>query len=63
MYAAESPSDYFTYLNGKNGSLVKRLRIDPRHDRDFVPLPGPLLRKYIAYKKNLYFQGEIKNHS
>ena len=55
MYGAESPSDNFTYLNGKNGSLVKRLRIDPRHDRDFVPLPGPLLRKYIAYAKKFIF--------
>ena len=55
MYDAESPSDNFTYLNGKNGSLVKRLRIDPRHDRDFVPLPGPLLRKYIAYAKKFIF--------
>ncbi|PWA47668.1 DNA helicase MCM8 [Artemisia annua] len=51
----ESRSVNFTDLNGKNGSLVTRLRLDPRHDRDFVPLPGPLLRKYIAYAKTFIF--------
>lgn len=38
-----------------NDSLVSRLRIDPRKDRDFVPLPGPLLRKYIAYARTYVF--------
>nr|XP_043613345.1 probable DNA helicase MCM8 [Erigeron canadensis] len=38
-------------LNVKSGSLVSRLRLDPRKDRDFVPLPSPLLRKYIAYAR------------
>ncbi|MQL79610.1 hypothetical protein Taro_012044 [Colocasia esculenta] len=36
-------------------SLVSRLRLDPLKDKDFVPLPGPLLRKYIAYARNFVF--------
>ncbi|GJU11157.1 probable DNA helicase MCM8 [Tanacetum coccineum] len=51
----ESRSVSFIDLNGKSGSLVTRLRLDPRNDRDFVPLPGPLLRKYIAYAKTYIF--------
>ncbi|XP_074349336.1 putative DNA helicase MCM8 isoform X1 [Apium graveolens] len=38
-------------LQEKSGSLISRLRLDPKKDSDFVPLPGPLLRKYIAYAK------------
>lgn len=39
----------------KKDSLVSRLRLDPQKDKDFVPLPGPLLRKYIAYARNFIF--------
>ncbi|KAL0375116.1 UNVERIFIED_CONTAM: putative DNA helicase MCM8 [Sesamum radiatum] len=42
-------------MNVKNGSLVARLRLDPKRDTDFVPLPGPLLRKYIAYARTYVF--------
>lgn len=38
-------------LHAKSGSLVSRLRLDPQKDSDFVPLPGPLLRKYVAYAR------------
>lgn len=37
------------------GSLASRLKLDPKKDIDFSPLPGPLLRKYIAYAKNFVF--------
>lgn len=36
-------------------SLVARLRLDPRKDSEFVPLPAPLLRKYIAYARAFVF--------
>ena len=39
----------------KKGSLVSRLRLDLEKDKDFVPLPGPLLCKYIAYARNFIF--------
>ncbi|KAL0338403.1 UNVERIFIED_CONTAM: putative DNA helicase MCM8 [Sesamum angustifolium] len=42
-------------LNVKNGSLMAKLRLDPKRDSDFVPLPGPLLRKYIAYARTYVF--------
>ncbi|XP_051130442.1 probable DNA helicase MCM8 isoform X2 [Andrographis paniculata] len=42
-------------MNVKSGSLVARLRLDPKKDKDFVPLPGPLLRKYIAYARTYVF--------
>nr|XP_027071030.1 probable DNA helicase MCM8 isoform X3 [Coffea arabica] len=35
-------------------NIAARLRLDPK-DSDFVPLPGPLLRKYIAYAKTYIF--------
>ncbi|XP_059305736.1 probable DNA helicase MCM8 [Lycium ferocissimum] len=38
-------------MNTKQGSLIARLRLDPKKDSGFVPLPGPLLRKYIAYAR------------
>ncbi|XP_057865260.1 probable DNA helicase MCM8 isoform X2 [Cryptomeria japonica] len=41
--------------NLRNGSLAARLRLNPVQDHDFVPLPGPLLRKYIAYAKQFVF--------
>lgn len=39
----------------KSGSLIMRLRLDPKKESDFVPLPGPLLRKYIAYARTFVF--------
>ncbi|KAA8516516.1 hypothetical protein F0562_016978 [Nyssa sinensis] len=42
-------------MSVKSGSLVSRLRLDLRKDTDFVPLPGPLLRKYIAYARTFVF--------
>ncbi|KAB2098290.1 hypothetical protein ES319_A01G228300v1 [Gossypium barbadense] len=39
----------------KGGSLVSRLRLDPKKDADFVPLPGALLRKYISYARTYVF--------
>lgn len=42
----------FVDTNVKSGSLVSRLR---KRDADFVPLPGPLLRKYIAYARTFVF--------
>ncbi|XP_058110155.1 probable DNA helicase MCM8 isoform X2 [Magnolia sinica] len=42
-------------LSVKNGSLASRLKLDPKKDRDFVPLPGTLLRKYIAYARSFVF--------
>nr|XP_017255384.1 PREDICTED: probable DNA helicase MCM8 isoform X2 [Daucus carota subsp. sativus] len=38
-------------LHERSGSLISRMRLDPKEDSDFVPLPGPLLRKYVAYAK------------
>ncbi|XP_077216175.1 minichromosome maintenance 8 isoform X3 [Tasmannia lanceolata] len=42
-------------LGEKSGSLVSRLRLDSKKDRDFIPLPGPLIRKYISYARNFVF--------
>ncbi|RYR03317.1 hypothetical protein Ahy_B06g082200 isoform A [Arachis hypogaea] len=42
-------------LGVRSGSLVSRLRLDPQRDRDFVPLPSQLLRKYIAYARSFVF--------
>ncbi|XP_031268309.1 probable DNA helicase MCM8 isoform X1 [Pistacia vera] len=42
-------------ISVKGGSLVSRLRLDPRKDGNFVPLPAPLLRKYIAYARTFVF--------
>ncbi|RAL53674.1 hypothetical protein DM860_012289 [Cuscuta australis] len=42
-------------LNVGHDSLVARLRLDPKKDCGFVPLPGPLLRKYIAYARAYVF--------
>lgn len=39
----------------KGGSILSRLSFDPKKDNDFVPLPGPLLRKYIAYARAFVF--------
>nr|GMD67635.1 probable DNA helicase MCM8 isoform X1 [Ipomoea batatas] len=42
-------------LNIEHDSLVAKLRLDPKKDSGFVPLPGPLLRKYIAYARAYVF--------
>ncbi|GAB2226932.1 hypothetical protein Droror1_Dr00008731 [Drosera rotundifolia] len=42
-------------MNATKGSLISRLRLDPKRDKDFVPLPGQLLRKYIAYARSYVF--------
>lgn len=42
-------------LNIEHDSLVAKLCLDPKKDSDFVPLPGPLLRKYIAYARAYVF--------
>ncbi|KAE8690522.1 putative DNA helicase MCM8 [Hibiscus syriacus] len=42
-------------MSVKEGSLVSRLRLDPKKDADFVPLPGALIRKYIAYARTYVF--------
>ena len=51
---AESRNNRGVDLNVKSGSLVAKLRLD-HNDRDFTPLPGPLLRKYIAYARTYVF--------
>ncbi|WOL04368.1 putative DNA helicase MCM8 isoform X1 [Canna indica] len=45
-------SDKNKELSVPDGKLASRLRLDPVKDKDFVPLPGPLIRKYIAYARN-----------
>ncbi|CAJ1894879.1 unnamed protein product [Sphenostylis stenocarpa] len=42
-------------LGIRPGSLISRLRLDPLRDCHFVPLPGQLLRKYIAYARSFVF--------
>uniref|UniRef100_A0A803N9H1 DNA helicase n=1 Tax=Chenopodium quinoa TaxID=63459 RepID=A0A803N9H1_CHEQI len=42
-------------VSASSESLVSRLRLDPRKDSEFVPLPAPLLRKYIAYARAYVF--------
>ncbi|AES79322.2 tyrosine kinase domain protein [Medicago truncatula] len=42
-------------LGVRSGSLISRLKLDRRRDSDFVPLPGQLLRKYIAYARSYVF--------
>ncbi|XP_078446733.1 minichromosome maintenance 8 [Wolffia australiana] len=48
-------------LGIKEGSVVSRLRLDPVKDKDFSPLPGPLLRKYIAYARQFVFPRMTKS--
>ncbi|KAI5054214.1 hypothetical protein GOP47_0030893, partial [Adiantum capillus-veneris] len=40
---------------GGGSSLAARLKLHSQTDRDFSPLPGPLLRKYVAYAKQYVF--------
>ncbi|WVZ06233.1 hypothetical protein V8G54_019579 [Vigna mungo] len=51
----------------RSGSLISRLRLDPLRDGDFIPLPGQLLRKYIAYARSYVFPSErqrsMDNHT
>ncbi|KAL9228028.1 hypothetical protein vseg_003647 [Gypsophila vaccaria] len=42
-------------VSGKSETLVSKLRLDPKKDSEFVPLPAPLLRKYIAYARTFVF--------
>ncbi|KAK3016647.1 hypothetical protein RJ639_006742, partial [Escallonia herrerae] len=42
-------------LNVKTGSLISKLRLDSKKDSDFAPLPGSLLRKYVAYARTYVF--------
>ncbi|KAJ4704837.1 DNA helicase [Melia azedarach] len=42
-------------VSEKSSSLVYKLRLDPKKDSDFVPLPAQLLRKYIAYARTFVF--------
>ncbi|EPS64801.1 hypothetical protein M569_09979, partial [Genlisea aurea] len=56
----KTPNSYSDDAIGVNtsdisGSLISRLKLHPIKDRDFVPLPGPLLRKYIAYARTYVF--------
>ncbi|KAI4310727.1 hypothetical protein MLD38_035682 [Melastoma candidum] len=39
----------------KGGSLLSRLKLHPAKDKEFAPLPGPLIRKYIAYARSYVF--------
>ncbi|KVH90487.1 AAA+ ATPase domain-containing protein, partial [Cynara cardunculus var. scolymus] len=55
LHGAASQIISGTNLDVKSGSVVSRLRLDPRKDVDFVPLPAPLLRKYIAYARTYVF--------
>ncbi|XP_015578499.2 probable DNA helicase MCM8 isoform X1 [Ricinus communis] len=42
-------------MSVRSGSLISKLRLEPTRDVDFAPLPGPLLRKYIAYARTYVF--------
>ncbi|XP_045794791.1 probable DNA helicase MCM8 [Trifolium pratense] len=42
-------------LSVRSGSLISRLKLDRRKDSKFAPLPGQLLRKYIAYARSFVF--------
>lgn len=44
-----------TDVSATSESLMSRLRLDPRKDTEFFPLPAPLLRKYIAYARAFVF--------
>ncbi|GJV87592.1 retrotransposon protein, putative, ty1-copia subclass [Tanacetum coccineum] len=62
----EPQSFSFVDPDGKSGSLVIRLRLDPRNDRDFASLLGSLLRKYIATHRapeRLCLNVEVEEHS
>ncbi|VVA97025.1 unnamed protein product [Arabis nemorensis] len=41
----------YANIHAKEGSLLSRLRFDSKKDDDFAPVPGQLLRKYIAYAR------------
>ncbi|BAT85684.1 hypothetical protein VIGAN_04325600 [Vigna angularis var. angularis] len=48
-------------VRSRSGSLISRLRLDPLRDGDFIPLPGQLLRKYIAYARSYVFPRMTKS--
>ncbi|XP_010464617.1 PREDICTED: probable DNA helicase MCM8 [Camelina sativa] len=41
----------YANINAKGNSLLSRLRLDSKKDDDFSPVPGQLLRKYVAYAR------------
>ncbi|KAG2690266.1 hypothetical protein I3760_09G179100 [Carya illinoinensis] len=51
--ASQSAGGIDIHANG--GSLVSRLRLDPKKDSDFFPVPAQLLRKYITYARTYVF--------
>ncbi|XP_068668987.1 probable DNA helicase MCM8 isoform X1 [Aristolochia californica] len=55
-----SPINREMDLGVESGSLASRLRLDPVKDHNFVPLPGPLLRKYISYARTYVFPSMSK---
>ncbi|XP_068473265.1 probable DNA helicase MCM8 isoform X2 [Phaseolus vulgaris] len=54
---------YVADLGVRSGSLISRLRLDPLRDSDFIPLPGQLLRKYIAYARSFVFPSALTSES
>ena len=55
MLLAVSQNAGVTNMRMEGGSLVSRLRLDPKKNGDFAPLPVQLLRKYIAYARTFVF--------
>ncbi|XP_024014999.1 probable DNA helicase MCM8 [Eutrema salsugineum] len=41
----------YANMHAKEGSLLSRLRFNSKKDDDFTPIPGQLLRKYVAYAR------------
>ncbi|XP_023641156.1 probable DNA helicase MCM8 isoform X2 [Capsella rubella] len=41
----------YANIHAKGNSLLSRLRLDTKKDDDFSPVPGQLLRKYVAYAR------------
>lgn len=42
-------------LGVSGNSVPSRLRLHPEKDKDFTPLAGQLLRKYISYSREHVF--------
>ena len=55
LHIAASLNAQDIHTSVQSGYLISRLRLDPKKDADFVPLPGPLLRKYITYARTYVF--------
>lgn len=49
---AASQNPGYANMHTKGNSLLSRLRLDSKKDDDFSPVPGQLLRKYVAYARN-----------